>query len=143
MAPAILSVCRGLKVTSDDGRPSMEVTQGQSEERRASIGRALLHKRRTIEKLLGAKICTNPHWDMLLELYLAELAKRHVYQSSLATDAPPANTHRRSAKLEAMGMTFRSIDPSDNRRLIVKLRPDVRSVFDQIMDQVGEIFSTI
>lgn len=112
------------------GPQVQDVDREQSTERRARIARALLRKRQIVDELLGGRICANPNWDMLLELYLAGLAEQSVYQSYLVADAPPANVHRRSARLEAKGYVSRTTDVRDHRRVIVELRPETRAALD-------------
>lgn len=112
-------------------------------ERRVHIGHALLRERLIIDEQLGGRVFANPHWDMLLELYLAELAQKLVYQSYLAAGAPPASAHRRSARLEEKGFVSRTIDPTDHRRVIVTLNPKTRAALDRIMDLVGVTFALL
>lgn len=74
--------------------------------------------------------------EILLELYVAGLERRQLYQSSLAPTEPSATIHRLVARLEGLGAVARSLDPSDHRRLNVVLTPAMQSVLDEFIDAV-------
>jgi hypothetical protein len=74
--------------------------------------------------------------EILLELYVAGLERRQVYQSSLAPTEPSATVHRLVARLEGLGAVARSLDPRDHRRLNVVLTPTMQAVLDEFIDAV-------
>jgi DNA-binding MarR family transcriptional regulator len=96
--------------------------------------RLLIAERQIVERQLGTTLCANPHWDNLLDIYLAEFEGRSVYQSCLASGAPPAKAHRQSARLAKLGVVERALDPEDHRRMNVSLKDETRAAFDTIMD---------
>lgn len=72
----------------------------------------------------------------MLDLFAATLEGKQFYQSWLAVDAPPANAHRHSNRLEELGIIIRSPDLHDHRRVIVELRPDVLNAMKDIVDKL-------
>lgn len=76
----------------------------------------------------------NGYQQIVLDLYLAERDGRRVYQSYLAGSGPPGRIHRQVARLEALGLVSRALDPSDLRRLDVRLTAQMSRLLDLVMD---------
>lgn len=108
---------------------------------RMLICRRLIRERRLMKEMLGTALCANPSWDMLLDLYLAELEHRSVYQSALclAAHIPESSAHRWTVKLAEQGVLVRRIDPEDRRRVSVTLAPATAAALHQIMERIGEV----
>lgn len=131
------------------GKPDAAITMVQSmaerRERRASICRWLLRLHRlrpaAAAGALSAEalraLAPNAYHEILLDLYLAEVEDRPIYQSALAGSGPPVSTHRQVARLEALGTVTRMPDASDQRRLNVTLTPGFREVFEQAIDTLA------
>jgi len=102
--------------------------------RRERVCQFLITERQFVDRLLGKTLGANPHWDILLDLYLANFEGRLVYQSALAPAAPPAYAHRQSARLAKLGAVKRTLDPQDHRRMNVTLSAEVRTALDTLMD---------
>jgi DNA-binding MarR family transcriptional regulator len=85
--------------------------------------RGMLKIRRLRERFFEASLFADPAWDILLELYMAELAQYRLSVSSLAIGAAvPATTALRWIKtLEKRGLLDRNPDPGDGRRTYVSL----------------------
>lgn len=81
-------------------------------------------------------LAPNPYHEILIDLYLAELTGRRVYQSGLAGTGPAVSTHRQAARLEELGAVTRTVDPADQRRLNVALTPAMRAHIEDILDKV-------
>lgn len=94
-----------------------------------------------MKDMLGTGLCPNPNWDMLLDLYLAELEHRSVYQSALclAAHIPESSAHRWTVKLAEQGVLLRRIDPADRRRVSVSLAPATAATLHRIMERIGEV----
>jgi DNA-binding MarR family transcriptional regulator len=85
--------------------------------------RALLKLRRNRDRFFGGNLFADPAWDILLELYAAELGQFRVSVGSLCTAAAvPATTALRwISHLEQEGMIVRRADPTDARRQFLML----------------------
>lgn len=117
----------------------MDIEEEPKRRRRASICRWLLkiYRLRNAETEAAATLralAPNAFHEMLLDLYLAELEGRQIYQSYLASAGSPASAHRQVARLESIGAVTRSPDPADNRRLNVILTAAMRDFLDRSMD---------
>jgi AbrB family looped-hinge helix DNA binding protein len=73
---------------------------------------------------------------VLLELYLAAMEGRTLFQSCLSTTESPSAPHRRSAYLARMGFLQREHDPGDNRRVNLALCPSTMRLLDKAMDRI-------
>jgi DNA-binding MarR family transcriptional regulator len=85
--------------------------------------RLLLKARRNRAKFFPGDLFADPAWDMLLELYAAELGQHRLSVSNLCDGAgvPPTTALRWITTLEKHGMLTRSNDPYDGRRVFVRL----------------------
>lgn len=100
--------------------------------------RQVLKVRRSRAKFLDGKLFADPAWDILLELYAAELGQRRVSVSSLCLGAAvPATTALRwITALERKGMIQRTNDPMDGRRVFV-------SMSDGTIEAMANFFETV
>jgi hypothetical protein len=109
---------------------------GVVKRQRHAVCSRLIQQRLVISSVLEKTLGPSPYWGILLELYLADLESRPVYQSWLAPGAPPANAHRQSARLAKLGAVIREADAEDNRRMKVRLSVETRAKLDEIMDRI-------
>jgi DNA-binding transcriptional ArsR family regulator len=88
--------------------------------------RNAIHARRLRERFFDPEFFADPAWDMMLDLFEAELSQRRVAISSLcAAAAVPATTALRWLKaLSDQGLFIRRNDPFDGRRVYVELSAD-------------------
>lgn len=121
--------------------PTVDRETSLAAERRARVCRLLIAEREIAGRLIDKIFVSNPLWDILLDIYLAEFEGRLVYQTCLAPGAPPANPHRQSRRLARLGVVERMLDPMDNRRINVRLTPEMRSSFDELMDSLGSLWA--
>lgn len=93
----------------------------------------LLAFRRKRDRFFEANLFADPAWDILLELYAAELGQRRVSVGSLALGAavPATTTMRWIRVLEKKGMVLRIDDPLDGRRVFVTLAPNAVDAMDR------------
>ena len=100
--------------------------------------RTVLALRRKRERYFDATLFAEPAWDILLELYAAELGQRRLSVSSLCIGAAvPATTALRwIGVLERKGMIRRTPDPRDRRRVFVALAPDALTAMDRFFADV-------
>jgi DNA-binding MarR family transcriptional regulator len=85
--------------------------------------RILLGHRRDRDRFFSAGLFADPAWDILLELYAAELGQWKIAVSSLAVAAavPTTTALRWLATLEQAGLIERRRDPLDARRYFMSL----------------------
>lgn len=109
-----------------------------SEQRRLSACNRLLEERRIIGRYLGYEICADPAWDMLLDLYVAELGRRPRSVSSLglAAHVPPSTAIRCIKRLETDGLLKRTPDIHDARRTNVSLSSRSRAALHCLLDDI-------
>ena len=85
--------------------------------------RRTIQARRLRDQFFGAALFEEPAWDMLLDLYAAELEGTRVSVSSLciAAAVAPTTALRWIAKLTERGLMVRDRDPIDRRRAFITL----------------------
>jgi hypothetical protein len=102
---------------------------GEAETKRGSVDagqvRAIIRARRLRDQYFGPDLFADPAWDILLDLFAAQLEKRTVAVSSLCIAAAvPATTALRWIKtLTDLGLLVRAADPQDGRRVYIELAP--------------------
>ncbi|MBC9034336.1 hypothetical protein IAG41_18255 [Sphingomonas sp. JC676] len=85
--------------------------------------RAVIRSRRMRAQFFTDELFADPAWDMLLDLFAAELERRRVSVSSLciAAAVPPTTALRWIGSLHDAGLFERHADPSDRRRAYIAL----------------------
>ncbi|MEI9927580.1 MAG: winged helix DNA-binding protein [Sphingomonas sp.] len=85
--------------------------------------RALIRSRRLRAQFFAGELFADPAWDMLLDLFAAQLEHRRVSVSSLciAAAVPPTTALRWIGTLHDAGLFERQADPSDRRRAYIAL----------------------
>ena len=85
--------------------------------------RGLLRARVRRGIFFSPRLFDDPAWDMLLELYAAQLEQKRVSVSSLgiASGVPPTTANRWIAELQKDGFITRQKDPLDARRTFIDL----------------------
>jgi len=81
----------------------------------------------------------DPAWDMLLDLYAAELAQVRVSVTSLciASNSPTSTALRWISALERQGLIERRPDPLDGRRFFISLTRDAADRFERYFSALG------
>jgi len=71
------------------------------------------------ERVFGQRLFGDPSWDMLLDLFIAQLEERKVSVSSacIAASAPTTTALRHIAHLTQLGLVSRQPHPSDARSI--------------------------
>jgi DNA-binding MarR family transcriptional regulator len=85
--------------------------------------RVVLRARREREVIFGQDLFADPAWDILLDLYAAQLEQRRVATSELccAAAVPATTALRWIEKLQRTHLIVRTADPLDGRRVFVEL----------------------
>jgi hypothetical protein len=89
----------------------------------ASEIRAVIRSRRLRAHYFEAELFADPAWDMLLDLFAANLERRRVSVSSLciAAAVPPTTALRWIGTMHDAGLFDREADPGDRRRAYIVL----------------------
>ena len=87
--------------------------------------RRTIRARRLRDQFLGVGLFEDPAWDMMLDLFAAELEGVQVSVSSLciAAAVAPTTALRWIGKLSEAGLLVRNPDPFDRRRAYMALSP--------------------
>lgn len=101
--------------------------------------RAVIRARRLRARFFDADLFADPAWDMLLDLFQAEIAQHRVPVSSLciAASVPPTTALRWIKTMTDNGLFRRRADPHDGRRIFVELAPDASGAMRRYFAQVG------
>lgn len=85
--------------------------------------RSVIRARRMRAQFFTEELFADPAWDMLLDLFAADLERRRVSVSSLciAAAVPPTTALRWIGTLHDAGLFERQADPSDRRRAYIGL----------------------
>jgi hypothetical protein len=85
--------------------------------------RAAIRARRLRDQHFHAELFADPAWDMLLDLYAAQLERSRVSVSSLciAASVPPTTALRWIGTMHDAGLFEREADPGDRRRAHITL----------------------
>lgn len=133
VADEIARICadlRRLAECTQAGRLARDTSElpanGNTEEITTEHLRAISRARARRKEFFTASLFADPAWDMLLDLYQAELAQVRISVSSLCAAAGvPSTTALRWLKtLELEGLIERRDDPLDGRRTFVSLTGD-------------------
>ena len=100
----------------------------------------IIRARRERARYFANELFADPAWDMMLDLFHAELTHQRVSVSSLCIAAGvPATTALRWLKtLVDEGVCTRQPDERDNRRIYVELVPEVSNAFRRYFAQTIE-----
>ena len=106
---------------------SATVSGGSSPPAAADLRRAI-RARRLRDQYFGTGLFEEPAWDMLLDLYAAELEGQRVSVSSLciAAAVAPTTALRWITRMIEAGLFARAPDPIDRRRAYMMLTPAAR-----------------
>ena len=127
-----------LKTMLSDGlQRQLEITEDHIQ--------SLLLARRARDELLGKDLFSDPAWDLLLELYSAELGARAVSldELALAIEAPPSTAARWLSALDERGLTESTADPAVPGRILVRLTSEGLSRLDRLARRWGSAFVSI
>lgn len=101
--------------------------------------RAVIRARRLRARFFDAELFADPAWDMLLDLFQAEIAQHRVPVSSLciAAAVPPTTALRWIKTMTDSGLFRRRADPHDGRRVFVELSSDASGAMRRYFAQAG------
>lgn len=130
-----IRLSQALRLVDEIGAQSI---RGREERVTERYVQKLLGLRRKRDQFFGSELFADPAWDILLELYAAELGQRRLSVSSLGVGAavPPTTALRWIKTLEKKGMIRRTADPFDGRRVFVALTPESVHTLDEFFASV-------
>lgn len=101
--------------------------------------RQLIRARRLRARFFDEELFADPAWDMLLDLFQAEIAQYRVPVSSLciAASVPPTTALRWIKTMTESGLFLRRSDPNDRRRIFVELTPSASDAMRRYFAEVG------
>lgn len=107
----------------------------------AELVRSIIRARRLRARFFQEDLFADPAWDMLLDLFQAEIAQLRVPVSSLCIAAAvPATTALRWLKtMVEQGLFVRRADPHDGRRVFVELAPKAGEALRSFFAEVGQV----
>lgn len=102
--------------------------------------RAILEARLARSSFFPGDLFSDPAWDMLLDLYAAELGQMRVSVTSLciASNAPTSTALRWISALERQNLIERRPDPLDGRRFFISLTREAVERFKRYFSAVGQ-----
>ena len=115
----------------------------------AVFARHLLRQRRRREAILGKNMFSEPAWDMLLDLFAAEVEGRRISKSSLviAAAVPQSTALRWMSDMVNEGQLVRYPDTSDGRRTFISLTErsfrDIALLLRDWVTEVGTLIATL
>jgi len=111
----------------------------QREANPSRAARSIIRARNARRRFFDGELFADPAWDMLLELYALEGEGRRISVSklSLAAGVPCTTALRWLDKLEAESLLVREDDPSDGRRVWVKLSAAGITAMDSFFRQIA------
>lgn len=114
---------------NDSAAPTADQTSAQP------VAQALYRARRTRDRIFDTGLFSEPMWDVLLDLFIAEKARRSVSITSafIAAAAPTTTAMRCLKQLEALGLVYRERDPVDRRRTNVRLSAATMGKMEQAL----------
>jgi DNA-binding transcriptional ArsR family regulator len=120
----------GASASSGDEAPLSFVAE-------AALARLILRERRYREDCLGAHYFADPVWDIMLDLFAAQVRGEQVATSSLviAASVPQSTALRHIRRLVKEGVIIAWADPNDGRRTFVRLSDDRHARVGALMRQ--------
>jgi DNA-binding MarR family transcriptional regulator len=102
---------------------------------------AIVRARRLRTRFLPDDLFADPAWDIMLDLFQAELLLQRVAVSSLCVAAAvPATTALRwITTLVQRGLLVRRPDPLDGRRIFVELAPETSSALRRYFAEIADV----
>jgi hypothetical protein len=125
-------------------QPAVQRTEAPATADTPEVSADTVHKviraRRLRSRFFPEELFADPAWDMLLDLFQAEIAQLRVPVSSLCIAAAvPATTALRWLKtMTEQGLFVRRADPHDGRRVFVELDPRASQALRRYFAEVGK-----
>lgn len=129
-----------VRLSFDEAKRSGQLSSVSSKPQVSSEAvRAALDARRVRGSYFSSDLFSDPAWDMMLELLLAELIDRRttVTQLCAAAGVPGTTALRWLNNLVQRGLFVRRADPFDARRSFVELAPRTSSMLREYFREIS------
>jgi DNA-binding MarR family transcriptional regulator len=126
--------------TNASARPEQPANDGAYVEATIEAVRDMVRARRLRDQFFASELFADPAWDMLLDLFEAELAQHRVSISSLcaASSVPATTALRWITTMTNAGHFKRHADPHDGRRVFVELSPEASQAMRGYFNRLGK-----
>lgn len=104
---------------------------------------SILQLRHYRNVLFAGSLFSDPAWEVLLELYAAELGRRQIILTELASANPLSTVQRWIAALEREGLVIRDLQPSETRYGGVHLTRDCSAQMASFIRDAREMAACI
>jgi DNA-binding MarR family transcriptional regulator len=100
----------------------------------------VIKARRMRERFLPQDLFADPAWDVLLDLFQAELSRFPISVSAVCqgVGAPPTTALRYIKTMTEQGLIIRKPDPFDGRRVFLELSPETSAALRRYFADVIE-----
>lgn len=107
------------------------------------LARSLYNARRRRDRTAGiTDLFSEPGWDILLDVFIAQRSGQEIQVSSVCIEAgvPSTTTLRWLTRLEREGLVYRALDNADGRRRYVRLTEAGTALMARILESMIEAF---
>lgn len=104
------------------------------------IARRIYNIRQKREQFFSSGLFSDPAWDIILDLYMAEEDKKEICITSacIAAGVPTSTGLRWITILIQNGYVERHDDPADARRSLLRLTDGARDTLEALLGQLGD-----
>jgi len=136
------AIQRALSLAEDDGTDAIAPASASASLASPSYLKALVAARADRNAIFQSSLFSDPAWDMMLDLAVAEAAGRPISVTSLciASGAPTTTALRRIDDLKDAGLIDRVPDARDKRRILVTLTDQGRERMKAFVHRQAERF---
>ena len=134
IAGQLVAQIRSMQPLTNDEQPQRSMATQQS------ALRFITQLQETRRGLFRGIALPETSWEILLELMATEMAGRNISVSGLclAANCPVTTALRRIEELAELGLLVKQVDPSDARRLYVRMTDAGRQKMEAFLAQVAE-----
>ncbi|MDQ0251078.1 exosome complex RNA-binding protein Rrp42 (RNase PH superfamily) [Sphingomonas kyeonggiensis] len=133
------------KIASEISTLAFRVSENGQEdlEQISAVSRAkkMAKEKRARSQFFSEKICGEPAWDIMLDLFVAKANGMNVSVSSacIGSGVAPTTALRWIAMLEDNNIIFRKFDPEDQRRSFLELTESANDRMNRYFDYIRDM----
>lgn len=139
IAQTLARLSSGAPISGHVEKPPSPTETGGAPAVAGDTVRQVIRARRLRARFFDEDLFADPGWDMLLDLFQAEIAQHRVPVSSLciAASVPPTTALRWIKTMTDSGLFLRRADPHDRRRIFVELSPAASDAMRRYFAEAG------